>query len=107
MFDFAAKFEQDPTYKVTTAPGLNLIEDFEGVHNIKVPQHAHSNLKPWENLKAYVQYLNGQSHDSVYYKVLYITRHGLGYHNIFEEQVGRDAWNVCSSTLVINYHLIC
>lgn len=96
MFDYAAKFEHDPTYKAITAPGLNLIENFEGIDSLTLSQHDQSNLMPWEKLKAFVQYLNGQNPNSVHYKVLYITRHGLGYHNVFEAQVGRDAWNVSS-----------
>lgn len=89
FFNYAENFETDPTYKATTLPRLGLKKNF----NQSIDVYA-TLSKPWESFTAWVENLNEQSPDSIEYKVLYITRHGLGYHNAFEAQVGREAWNV-------------
>ena len=84
---------QSPDSKVTTQPSLGLIDQ---------PYSAPSNTqpdaepkKPWERFTAHINQLNTESPDSVTYKIIYLTRHGLGIHNVFEAKVGREAWNVC------------
>lgn len=93
IFNFADNYANDSAYKATTLPGLGLTDSFEREYGFNNPL-IDSNKKPWENFKIYVDYLNEQNPDTTQYKVLYITRHGLGYHNAFETQVGREAWNV-------------
>jgi hypothetical protein len=92
-FNYAARCERDPKYKAVTLPGLGLIETFDGLDGfaMSIDKQA-SNSKPWERFTAYVQYLNQESPGS--YKVLYITRHGQGYHNAVKVQVGSEAWEV-------------
>ncbi|GAB1199508.1 hypothetical protein APSETT444_008858 [Aspergillus pseudonomiae] len=82
---------QSPDSKVTTQPSLGLIDQ---------PYSAPSNTqpdaepkKPWERFTAHINQLNAESPDSVTYKIIYLTRHGLGIHNVFEAKVGREAWN--------------
>jgi hypothetical protein len=94
-FNYAAEFERDSTYKATTLPGLGLIETFDGLDGFAASiDTKETNRRPWDRFKSYVHYLNQESPDTTSYKVLYITRHGLGYHNAFKAQVGSDAWNV-------------
>lgn len=65
----------------------------------------------WERFENHVRKLNNQTPENVRYKVLYcmsfqfpshdiqltfeVGRHGEGYHNIKETEVGKEAWDVC------------
>lgn len=97
----ASKAEQGglSPYKVTTLPELGLQRD--GL--VKRMGNLESNKKSWEALEEYIHDLNEQGTGLRVYKVLYVTRHGLGYHNTFEAKVGREAWNV--SHLFPFFHL--
>ncbi|CCT69293.1 related to PMU1-high copy suppressor of ts tps2 mutant phenotype [Fusarium fujikuroi] len=78
-----------PGEKVTTQPNLGLIPDQ------KYPSDDPDapDQRDWARLAAYVRWLNENSSDNVSYKVLYLTRHGLGVHNKMHAQVGSEAWN--------------
>jgi hypothetical protein len=41
-----------------------------------------------------VRALNAQAGPDVQYKVLYMGRHGEGFHNVAESWYGTDAWDV-------------
>jgi hypothetical protein len=75
----------------TTLPGLGLIDR---TYETDVDKNSKDDQKLWKRFRDYVNYLNDQSATTTTYKVLYLTRHGLGFHNSFESEVGRDAWNV-------------
>ncbi|KAJ8059871.1 hypothetical protein OCU04_011500 [Sclerotinia nivalis] len=47
----------------------------------------------WERFEYHVVKLNNQTPANVKYKVLYLGRHGEGYHNIKETEVGKEAWD--------------
>ncbi|KAB8301075.1 hypothetical protein EYC80_002992 [Monilinia laxa] len=47
----------------------------------------------WERFENHVVKLNNQTPENVRYKVLYLGRHGEGYHNIKETEVGKEAWD--------------
>lgn len=94
--DYAKKASNDPMFRATTLPSLGIIER-------KYPtddQVAFGYSKPWARLKTYVEHLNEQESGQTSYKILYITRHGLGYHNVFEAEVGREAWNVSLQSIL-------
>lgn len=48
----------------------------------------------WERLYHQVLTLNKESSRDVEYKVLFLGRHGEGWHNAAEEYYGTPAWNV-------------
>lgn len=48
----------------------------------------------WQRFENYVFSLNRQSGRFIQYKVLYMGRHGEGYHNAAETYYGTPAWNV-------------
>lgn len=48
----------------------------------------------WPRFAEYVRSLNKQAPEGVRYKVLYMTRHGVGYHNQKSVEVGVEAWDV-------------
>lgn len=107
--NFTEKAQQDPFFQARTLPGLGLLDRPYETDNITRSDKSQENFrKPWERFRVYVEHLNGQYPGSTIYKVLYITRHGLGYHNVFESRVGRDAWNVSHFCLfiapIINNH---
>lgn len=48
----------------------------------------------WERFVHHLAYLNEQSNGDVEYKLLYMGRHGQGFHNIAEALYGTPAWDV-------------
>lgn len=47
----------------------------------------------WSGFSDYLDQLNSES-DQVRYKLIFATRHGEGYHNVKEAEVGTAAWEV-------------
>jgi len=76
----------------TTLPGLGLISQ---------PYESDRTFDPdgdntdWERFAAYLDHLNRNSHPGTKYKLIYAARHGQGYHNVKESEVGTEAWEVC------------
>jgi hypothetical protein len=104
--DYFELAKQCPDRKVTTQPKLGLIyqsDDGTGVEGsqLNIPPRL-----PWEQFVSHITRLNADSPDHVMYKVLYLTRHGLGVHNIYEAEVGRGAWNVRWSLFQVVTNLI-
>jgi len=92
-FNFNANFELDSEYKATTLPNLGLVENLDEIEGFDSIEHLKADAKPWDRVRAWIEHKNKQT-DDTQYKVLYLTRHGLGFHNAYESQVGHDAWNV-------------
>ncbi|KAK1983000.1 phosphoglycerate mutase [Colletotrichum cereale] len=85
--DYHQVADKSPNGKATTQPGLGLLDKPFG------DEANETGAKPWERFAAYVRRLNAESPDGVDYKVVYLTRHGLGYHNVQEAKVGRVEWD--------------
>jgi hypothetical protein len=98
FFDFAQEqAQQNPVIAATTLPSLGLVaKPYDTDHLVGSPLLQTKAEKPWQRFKAYVDSLNAQD-PSTTYKVMYLTRHGFGYHSSFMAQVGRAAWNVSIS----------
>ncbi|KAL3424490.1 phosphoglycerate mutase family protein [Phlyctema vagabunda] len=47
----------------------------------------------WQRFERYVSHLNEETSKDVHYKVLYLGRHGEGYHNVAEAFYGTKAWD--------------
>lgn len=95
FFDYLGAAQRDSAFRATTLPALGLIDrqyDKPDQCNFKSTQAEAQ--QPWQRLQDYVEYLNRHESGTTTYKVLYITRHGLGYHNIYESKVGTNAWDV-------------
>lgn len=93
--DYVEEARQSSSFRATTLPRLGLTErDYEMDGMIKANDSTGNDKTHWERFKDYIGHLNDQNAASTTYKVLFITRHGLGYHNSFESEVGRDSWNV-------------
>ena len=52
------------------------------------------NEKDWVRFANHVTSLNQTAPANVSYKVLYLTRHGFGYHNQKHAEVGTETWDV-------------
>lgn len=94
FLDLSQKSQHDPSFRATSSRRLGLIERTYDIDRAGIEAEEKDNEKLWKRFSDYVMHLNWQSPDSTAYKVLYITRHGQGYHNTFEAEVGHDAWNV-------------
>ncbi|RMZ01196.1 hypothetical protein D0860_07700 [Hortaea werneckii] len=51
------------------------------------------NLTQWQKFEAQVQLLNNQAPLNTVYKVLFLGRHGEGFHNAAQDYYGTPAWN--------------
>lgn len=105
FFDYFGAAKHDSAFRATTLPAFGLIDRHYDSSNRCDSKTLHVNTqKPWQRFQAYIEHLNDQGPDFTTYKVLYITRHGLGYHNVYETKVGRDAWNVGNFTFLLPPH---
>lgn len=86
--DHAALAHTCPDGKITTQPGLALVSR---EYPTDLPDAA--GKKDWTRFAEYVRALNQEASPNVCYKVLYLTRHGYGYHNKKHAEVG-DEWDV-------------
>jgi broad specificity phosphatase PhoE len=57
----------------------------------------------WKSFERYVRHLNGQSKSGESYKVLFLGRHGQGWHNVAESKYGTKAWD-CYYSLLDGYN---
>ncbi|KAM0334499.1 hypothetical protein ACHAQA_001528 [Verticillium albo-atrum] len=83
--DYDKIAKESPLGKATTQPNLGILD--RPYPDIKIEG------TPWERLVAHISHLNSESSDDVVYKVLYLTRHGLGFHNVQEAKVGAPEWD--------------
>lgn len=47
----------------------------------------------WKSTLEHLNRLNGETDDSVVYKIFFLARHGQGFHNVAHDLYGDDAWN--------------
>lgn len=50
--------------------------------------------RPWARFTSHVEALNRDSPEHVSYKIMLLTRHGQGFHNLKNQEVGDAAWDV-------------
>jgi hypothetical protein len=89
--DFSAACAADPTLKIATQPSLALIDR---TYPSDDPRTSDVSTKPWERLAAYVASLNRDAEKGTSYKVVYLSRHGIGFHNVMQAKVGTEQWDV-------------
>lgn len=53
----------------------------------------------WERFAYYIDHLRSTSAGKADYKILYLGRHGEGFHNVAEAFYGTAAWDVCRSAI--------
>jgi hypothetical protein len=63
------------------------------------------NQTQWQRFHAQLQYLNAQAPAHVQYKLLFLGRHGQGWHNAAEDYYGTPAWNVRTTLILMPFSL--
>ncbi|KAK8120282.1 Phosphoglycerate mutase [Apiospora kogelbergensis] len=81
--------KQEPNYALKTHADLGLIPQ---LYAAQASSNVDSQLSPWQRFTNHVEQLNRDAKDGELYKVLYVGRHGQGYHNVMEAKVGTPAW---------------
>jgi hypothetical protein len=65
----------------------------------------HREKQSWERFAHYLDHLNETGGGKTVYKLLYTARHGQGYHNVKEREVGTALWEVSFlSESMATYH---
>lgn len=68
--------------------GYDLLEDDFGLLD--------KSATNWQNLTTYINQLNQEADTNTTYKLIYVARHGEGFHNVAEAKYGTPAWDdVC------------
>ncbi|KAK4463220.1 histidine phosphatase superfamily [Cladorrhinum samala] len=81
--------DTDWTNATTTLPGLGLIDrEYETDQDFD-PQREKTQ---WQRFTHFIDHLNKRDAGKAMYKLIYATRHGQGYHNAKETEVGTAAW---------------
>lgn len=62
-------------------------QTYETTHNLAEP------LTQWQQFEQHVEAMNTAAPPNTVYKVLFMGRHGEGYHNVAESAFGTPAWN--------------
>ncbi|KAK4122255.1 phosphoglycerate mutase-like protein [Parathielavia appendiculata] len=98
-------FEHDtqpgPPFLATTLPGLGLIDRVYETDGKFDPQRQKA---AWERFARYLDHLNRPGSRAVY-KLLYAARHGQGYHNVMEAEIGTVLWESHWAKLVGNENM--
>ncbi|KAI5922683.1 histidine phosphatase superfamily [Camillea tinctor] len=82
--------EEGPGFRATTTPKLGLIDQ---------PYETDAQFDPegkktqWERFSYFLDQLNARGQGKTTYKLICAIRHGQGYHNVKESQVGRTEWD--------------
>ncbi|KAG6004282.1 hypothetical protein E4U43_000766 [Claviceps pusilla] len=82
--------------RFVTQPNLALLSQEYPTDTAKP---SSSDVRDWKRFAHYVRCLNRDAPSHTVYKVLYLTRHGCGYHNQKHAEVGTEAWNEHRSLL--------
>lgn len=61
----------------------------------------------WERFAHKLSMMNKQSHSETSYKLLFLGRHGQGYHNVAEQYYGTKAWDVSFPFLLAHIFFRC
>lgn len=87
----------------TNASTFNFMTTNFGLINRTYPAdstlHSHHNLTQWQRFTHQVTQLNREAPRGTEYKLLYMGRHGDGYHNDAQAYYGTPAWNCYYSEL--------
>lgn len=51
-------------------------------------------MTSWQRFANKIARLNEEAQDTTSYRLLFLGRHGEGFHNVAEAYYGRDAWDV-------------
>lgn len=89
--DLVALAATYPGKRLTTQPNLSLTE-----RSYPSDTEDGKDKRQWARFAEHIKALNRDSPTNVSYKLLYLTRHGEGYHNKKAAEVGEEEWDVSS-----------
>lgn len=89
VFFDPSTIQKDRKDKIETQPSLGLL-----TRSYPSDDQVADDTRDWTRFYRYVKSLNEAAPEGVEYKILYLTRHGIGFHNIKHAEVGEDEWNV-------------
>lgn len=103
--------EDMPDGKLPTQPRLGLLHRAyprtgDETTTVKHEPLSDDASRDWPRFAAYVRELNAEAASGVKYKVLYLTRHGVGYHNQKQAAIGNDLWDVSSFFLLSSIYVL-
>jgi hypothetical protein len=87
-----------PRHRCLTA-NLQTAVNF-GLINQTYPSVNTTNATQWQQFTKVVESLNSKADLNTVYKVLFMGRHGEGFHNAAESYYGTPSWNVSSLVFV-------
>ncbi|KAI1500784.1 histidine phosphatase superfamily [Biscogniauxia marginata] len=88
-------FEHDfeptgPGFRATTKPGLGLINQ---AYDTDTKFDPTLKKTQWDRFNHYLEQLNAKGQGKILYKLIFVIRHGQGFHNVKEAEVGRHEWD--------------
>ncbi|KAK4199173.1 histidine phosphatase superfamily [Triangularia verruculosa] len=92
-------FKMEPrgsNLEVSTMPGMGLINQSYPTDHVYDPNGS---KLPWERFVDLLADMNQRDQGRAVYKLIYVTRHGQGFHNAKEAKVGSAEWNSKWATL--------
>ncbi|XXH03816.1 hypothetical protein Hte_010222 [Hypoxylon texense] len=89
--------EAGPGHRATTQPGLGLINRTYKTDAVFDPNGSKTQ---WERFVYFVEHQNQLEQGKVQYKIVFLIRHGQGYHNVKEAQAH---WSLMESDGVMNW----
>jgi hypothetical protein len=101
-------FIQHPT--VLTLASAPTVSHFNLIERDYPSDHESINTLPWARFESYVASINAAARKAdrgEKYKVLFLQRHGEGWHNVMEARVGTKLWNVCVSLTLWSTKIDC
>ncbi|PSN72424.1 phosphoglycerate mutase family protein [Corynespora cassiicola Philippines] len=78
---------------------FDFIKQNFGLIDRKYETDTEGDLKQWQRFERFARHLNASSEEGVQYKVLFLGRHGQGWHNVAESKYGTKAWDCYWSML--------
>ncbi|KAI2618172.1 phosphoglycerate mutase-like protein [Hypoxylon sp. NC1633] len=79
-----------PSFRATTQPNLGLINR---AYDTDATFDPKGKKTQWERFLHFIDYQNQEGQGKAVYKLAFVIRHGEGYHNVKEAEVGRHAWD--------------
>ncbi|TCD64490.1 hypothetical protein EIP91_004018 [Steccherinum ochraceum] len=92
------------TSKFSSIEGFFIQDDPTAIPSVIGPLPPRLGLRDdttdrWKTLEGRLAELNASNHGEAAYKLVYLCRHGQGFHNVAEAKYGTEAWDAYWSTL--------
>ncbi|KAJ8106123.1 hypothetical protein OPT61_g9748 [Boeremia exigua] len=79
-------------FRAVTRVDLGLLNRSYPTDSLIDESYAQIESTQWQRFKQYLEHLNAND-STKHYKLLYLIRHGEGFHNVKEKEIGRAEWD--------------